>query len=165
MRFLLSLVISLSVLASGAAAQEDDSAVRSSLSEQLIEVLVREHIDKLIMDMVEEQIAAGEVDDAQAAWTRENAPMILSRHAGPLIDEMETLYAERFTAVELQALLDLYATPEGRIIARKQQEIGGEQGTRMIAFLQAFAADYREKYCAAFECPLVAMTREELKAD
>jgi len=141
-------------VAPAAHAQEADVEAREALAERLIAVTVRDTMDKLL-DSVVEQMVADQVDatEEQQAWTRANVPDLIERNLGVMIDHTETLYAEHFTTEELQALVEFYDSPIGRVIALKQNEVSTLQGQDMITYLQGFVTDYRAKYCAAFDCP------------
>lgn len=144
----------LCALAPQARAHDGDATVRAALAERLIAAMVRDAIDKVVEGIVEQMLAEStNTTDEQATWTRANVPEIMRRHLEVMIDESEALYAERFTEQELRALVEFYETPMGRTIALKQNEVGAQQGQGMATFIQAFAADYQAKYCAAFTCP------------
>jgi len=147
-----------------AMAQDSDAIVRGTLSERLIDAMVRDNIEKVMEDVVEQVVTShGNMTDEQAAWTRANVPEIMGRHLEVMIDQTEALYAEHFTEAELRAMVDFYETPQGRAIATKQNEVGAIQGQGMMAFMQAFVTDYRDKYCAAFTCPANAVTPSAAK--
>lgn len=149
----------LCALAPQAMAQDGEAAVRGQLSERLIDAMVRDNIEKIMEDVVEQVVTShGHMTDEQAAWTRSNVPEIMGRHIEVMIDQTETLYAEHFTEAELRAMVEFYETPQGRAIATKQNEVGAIQGQGIMAFMQAFVTDYRDKYCAAFTCPASAVT-------
>lgn len=156
MRILLLVLAScaMCVVAPQALAQDGDEAIRAALAERLIDATVREGMDKMMDDVIERQMAAASnLTDEQRAWNIANVPQIFEPHLTAMIDDMERRYAETFTAAELRALVGFYETPAGRIIAAKQNEVGTYQGEQMVAFMQAYIADYRAKYCAAFGCP------------
>lgn len=137
-----------------ALAQDADTEVREALAERLIDATARDGLDKMMDDVVARQLAAiPNLTEEQRAWNVTNVPLIMERHLTVMIDDMERRYAETFTTAELRALVDFYETPEGRVIAAKQNDVGARQGEGLIAFMQAYVADYRAKYCAAFDCP------------
>lgn len=136
-------------------AQDGDADVRAALAERLVDAIARDGLDKLIDEVITRQLdAIPNLTEEQRAWNIENVPQILQEHLTVMIDDMEARYAETFTASELRALVEFYETPAGRIIAAKQNDVGSRQGEGMLAFMQAYAADYRAKYCAAFDCPV-----------
>lgn len=135
-------------------AQDDDLEVRTALAERLIDATVRDGLNKMMDDVIERQMdAAPNLTDEQRAWNIANVPEILQRHLTVMVDDMESRYAATFTTAELRALVGFYETPEGRAIAAKQQDIGARQGEGLMLFMRAYVADYRAKYCAAFDCP------------
>ena len=90
-------------------------------------------------------------------------PEIMGRHLDVMIDQTETLYAERFTEDQLRALVEFYETPEGRAISLRQQEVSVVVGEGLMTFMRAFVTDYRAKYCAAFDCPAPTSATEMSK--
>lgn len=156
MRSILTALMAAAVMcatAPRAYAQDSDTEVRVALAERLIDATVRDGLDKLMDDVIDRQMdAAPNLTDEQRAWNVANVPEILQRHLTAMIDDMELRYAEAFTTAELRALVGFYETPEGRAIAAKQQDVGARQGEQLMAFMQAFATDYRAKFCAAFAC-------------
>lgn len=155
MRIFLILMMAgaMSAFATQTRAQEGDAQTRAALAERLIDAMVRESIDKVVDDVIGQMLSENSgAGDAQVAWTRATLPEMMGRHMEGLIDDMEGLYAERFTEQELRALVEFYETPMGRTIARKQNEVGAQQGLEMEAFMQAFMTEYIGKYCAEFGC-------------
>ncbi|WP_298163336.1 DUF2059 domain-containing protein [Brevundimonas sp.] len=144
----------LCALAPGALAQDADIEVRAALAERLIDATARDGLDKMMDEVVARQLEAmPNLTEEQRAWNVANVPTIMERHITVMIDDMERQYAETFTTAELRALVEFYETPEGRVIAAKQTDVGARQGEGLIAFMQAYVADYLAKYCAAFDCP------------
>lgn len=137
-----------------ALAQDADIEVRAALAERLIDATARDGLDKMMDDVItRQQDAIPNLTEEQRAWNVANVPTIMERHLTVMIDDMERRYAETFTTAELRALVGFYETPEGRVIAAKQNDVGAHLGEGLIAFMQAYFADYRAKYCAAFDCP------------
>ncbi|QTN18440.1 DUF2059 domain-containing protein [Brevundimonas sp. AJA228-03] len=141
-------------LAPAAQAQTSDADVRAELAERLIAVTARDNLDKMLSDATEQMLASqSESTEEQQAWTRANVPDLLAQNLEAMIDRTEELYAERFTVRELRALVEFYESPAGRVIANKQNELGVEMGEELLIYMRGFFADYRAKYCAAFDCP------------
>ncbi len=134
-------------------AQDDDIAARAALAEQLIDIVARENMQKALGDQIDAQAntLAGATEE-QRAWYSANALPILQPHLDTMIDGMEQRYAELFTLAELQELLRLYDTPRGRIIAEKQNLIGGEIGADLMEVMAAYVTDLVGKFCARFDC-------------
>jgi hypothetical protein len=140
-------------------AQAQQADRRAALAERYVELSIV-GLEKMVRDgiarQMEEQGAA--MPEAHAQWFRANAPTILMPHLQRMIEAMKQDYAERFTEQELAALVAFYEAPMGRAIARKQMDLGVEEGLRMAAFEAAFMNDLLVKYCGAFDCE--AMERE-----
>lgn len=137
-----------------ALAQDGDIEVRAALAERLIDATARDGLDKMMDDIIARQMEAmPSLTEEQRAWNLANVPAIMERHLTVMIDDMERRYAETFTTAELRALVSFYETPEGRVIAAKQNDVGARQGEGLMTFMQAYVTDYRAKYCAAFDCP------------
>lgn len=136
-----------------AQAQDETTQVRQLLAERVVDVLMRENLVKVIGDVTGQILSEdASIPDDQAAWMRSAMPEMMNRHLGAVLDGMEDLYAARFTAAELQALIDFYDTPTGQTIARKQNEVSALLGAEEEVFLQAFGAELMTKYCAEFDC-------------
>lgn len=141
-------------LAPAAQAQTSDAEVRADLAERLIAVTSRDNLDKMMSEATEQMVASqSEATEEQQAWTRANVPDLMAQNLEGMIDRMEALYAERLTASELRALVEFYESPEGRVIANKQNELGIDMGEELLTYMRGFVTDYRAKYCAAFDCP------------
>jgi len=105
------------------------------------------------------------LSDEQRAWYTANALSIFRPHMQSMIDTMQRQYAEVFTANELAALVAFYETPEGRIISRKQSEVGAMLGENMGAVTTAYLTDLMTKFCAVFDCPTSGTAANPAKGD
>ncbi len=162
MRMLIVLVALTGILVTPVAAQ-DDAARRAALAERYVEATVREGMSKVLDGLLEEQLEVTELPADQTAWMQANLPTILRTHLEPMIDGMEQAYAESLTEQELQALVDFYETPQGRILALKQFEIESRQGQQSVTFMTSYLTDLMEKFCAEFECPASQLAGEDAK--
>lgn len=147
-------------------AQSSDAEVRSNLAERLIDATARESLDKIMEEAVDRQAATlVELSDEQRAWYSANALPIFRPHLQTMIDDMEAQYAEAFTAAELTALVAFYETPEGRVIARKQSQVGAMLGENLGEMARAYVSDLLTKFCATFDCPSSGVAANPSKDD
>jgi len=152
-----SIIIGLAIalLAAVPAAQAQQAAPdrRLALAEHYVELSVV-GLDKMVHETIARQLEQDSqgMPAEHAQWFRANAAVILQPHLQRMIDAMKQDYAENFTEEELAALVDFYETPMGRGIARKQMDLGVEEGLRMAEFETAFSNDLLTKYCGAFDC-------------
>ncbi|QBQ47647.1 DUF2059 domain-containing protein [Brevundimonas naejangsanensis] len=154
--------LAVALLASIPAAQAQQAQQadrRAALAERYVELSIV-GLEKTVRDGIARQMEehGSAMPEAHAQWFRVNAPTILLPHLQRMIEAMKRDYAERFTEQELAALVAFYEAPMGRAIARKQMDMGVEEGQRMAAFEAAFMNDLLTKYCGAFDCE--AMARE-----
>lgn len=157
MRILIA-VLMMFVTATPSWAQDDDAETRAALAERLIVATVTTTIGKIVDEAVEGMLAdQTEVTEDEAEWTRVNMPVIMNRHLQVMIDQVEAHYTERFTAGELLSLVEFYETPQGREIARKQNEVSALMGESLMTFMVGFTEEYLTKYCAEFDCPAGAI--------
>ncbi|SPU45723.1 DUF2059 domain-containing protein [Brevundimonas diminuta] len=156
-----SIIIGLTIalLAAVPAAQAQQAAPdrRLALAERYVELSIV-GLDKMVHETITRQLEQDSVGmpAEHTQWFRANAAVILQPHLQRMIDAMKQDYAENFTEEELVALVGFYETPIGRDIARKQMDIGVEEGLRMVEFETAFSQDLLTKYCGAFDCEAMA---------
>lgn len=149
--------LAVALLASVPAAQAQQADRRAALAERYVELSIV-GLEKMVRDGIARQMEehGSAMPEDHAQWFRVNTPTILMPHLQRMIEAMKRDYAERFTEQELAALVAFYEAPMGRAIARKQMDMGVEEGLRMAAFEAAFMNDLLTKYCGAFDCEAMA---------
>lgn len=128
-RFALCIAVGGALLAGAAAAQEPD-AERLALAEEVLEVAQAEQmVDQMLTQIqamqsqITQQVAAAQgitVDTEIRSQVEAIMNEELRVAMEPLIDQLAPLYADVFTAEELQGLLDFYSTPAGKALIEKQ---------------------------------------------
>ncbi len=113
------------------------------------------NMEKQLLDYMATVIAESGLRDEDArigAWMEKNAGPILITHIRTFMGQVETVYATRFTAAELQAMVDFYESPLGRTVAEKQVQVGIETGELQEPMLLAYMTDLMTQLCAANDC-------------
>ena len=169
-RFILTTILGLA-LAAPAAAQDaaeategtviavvqaesgEDAAHRLELAERYLELAQGDSLAELAQTYIDEMLAADTQSPAEhREWFRINLPREMTSLMTNLVDGLVPVYADRFTAEELAALVAFHETPLGRSIAQKQVEIGMDQALAMEVAVLQFQADLMRKFCTEFDC-------------
>ncbi len=165
MRYFLAALAALFLFhATAASAQDADSARRGELARRLVTISQGGNMSK----MVEKQVATEleeltDLEDDEATWMRENMPRMAVRMAEDILRQMTDVYAETFTAEELQAQVEFYESPMGRQIAGKSFDLGVASGEVILRAQQTFVEGLMAKYCREFDCGTPTPTRGAAK--
>lgn len=152
-RVLVFAFFALSLAATPVMAQESDAARRTELAQRLIAVSQGDNIRKVIEQLVQDQLS--ELQDGEPEhleWMRANMPRLAVRMIDQLMPRITALYAEMFTAPELEAQITLFEGPLGQGIANKSVALGVEVARIMGELQAAYMEDLISKFCAEFEC-------------
>lgn len=155
----LGLMIAFALLSGGSAmAQQPDAdmARRTEMAQRLMDVSQGDYLNNL-HKLIEGEVlnAMGDLDALptdEAQWFRVNVPRMGVRMAQEMLMRMTALYAETFTAAELEAQLALYEGPVGRSIANKTMQLGVSQARMMEDMQVRYVQDMLTKLCAEFDC-------------
>ena len=117
-----------------------------------MDVTVRDGLSKALQRVVDTQLANSALPEEQTRWMAANMAGIMEPHLATMIDQTESLYAERLSLEQLTALVDFYDTRQGREIASLQFDLSAEVGAQMGPMMEAYLAELVTKFCAEFEC-------------
>ena len=147
-----------------AAAQDAGRPQRLQLAERFVQLSMGSELDRLLRDMVEQQLAqAPDMDPAQREWMRANMPTLTREFLDDLAGDLAAVYADDFTVEELEALIRFYDSPMGQSIATKQFELGTRSQEILMGSLVRFLQKLEAKFCAEFECEAASTTASRTK--
>lgn len=152
-RVLVFALFALSLAATPVMAQESDAARRTELAQRLIAVSQGDNIRKVIEQLVQDQLSEfqdGEPEHLE--WMRTNMPRLAVRMIDQLMPRITALYAEIFTAPELEVQITLFEGPLGQGIANKSVTLAVEMARVMEGLQAAYMEDLLSKFCTEFEC-------------
>ena len=169
-RFILTTILGLA-LAAPAAAQDaaeategtviavvqaesgEDAAHRLELAERYVELAQGDSLAEMAQTFIDEMMAADTQSPAEhREWFRVNVPREMVSLMTGIIEGLVPIYAERLTVEELTALIAFYETPLGQSIARKEVQIGMDQGMAVEAAVMQFQVELLRKFCTEFDC-------------
>jgi len=134
-------------------APDDDSARRLELAERYVELAQGDSLAEMAQTFIDEMMAADTQSPAEhREWFRVNVPREMVSLMTGIIDGLVPIYAERLTVEELTALIAFYETPLGQSIARKEVQIGMDQGMAVEAAVMQFQVELLRKFCTEFDC-------------
>lgn len=125
-----------------------------SLARRVIEITTPDFDKQILahMSAAVEQLQLDEIDPTVGRWMEKNAGPILLPHLRRLMDEIAAVYANRFTAEELAAMVAFYESPMGASIARKQLAVGIETGEMIDPLMERYASDLFGQLCSQIDC-------------
>ena len=132
----------------------EPSASNRALAARVIGV-TNANFEKQVLEAVRVMLADMNLRDADeklAIWFEKNAGQILLVHLRTMLQEYETIYANTFTAAELEAMGAFYETPEGRTIADKQVDLGIAIAPVNARVMEAYMIDLLTQMCSANDC-------------
>lgn len=139
--------------ATGAWAQDDDRGRRLELATRFVELSMGEELPRMIDQLIEEELAAApDMPQDERDWMRRNMPTLTLTMVEDIGRQLGPIYADAFTADELEALIDFYGTPMGRAIATKQFAINANSQDVVAGALLRFLENLETKFCAEFDC-------------
>jgi hypothetical protein len=132
MRRTIAACAALLLLIAAPPARADNSAFdpeRLDLARQMVEASGADALTRQLLDLVSRQIAdlvrRSNPEHGEAAADIVEAVLVpeAKRRSPEMLEAMARLYAERFTAEELQSYLDFYLTPAGRKLVATAPEL------------------------------------------
>jgi len=145
------------VMASPVLAQSNDAPPSSenlALARRVVAITTPDY-DKMILAQMQAGLAEARLHEADpeiGKWMDKNAGPILLPHMRTLLDQITTVYAQRFTTAELEAMLAFYESPMGRVIAGKALSIGVEVNALVNPIIEAYATELLTRMCGEFDC-------------
>jgi hypothetical protein len=107
-----------------------------------------------MMAQQEKQMAAipPEMRSALLSSMQESMAALFPR----MMDRMAALYADSFTELELQKLVDFYESPDGRRITAKNGQVVAKSGPLMSEMMSQMQADFLRRFCGKVDCSKAA---------
>ena len=132
---------------------DEDAARRLELAEQYVQLSQGDSLAEMAQTFIDEMMAADTQSPAEhREWFRVNVPREMVSLMTGIIEGLVPIYAERLTVEELTALIAFYETPLGQSIARKEVQIGMDQGMAVEAAVMQFQVELLRKFCTEFDC-------------
>lgn len=125
-----------------------------ALARRVVEITTPD-IDKQVLAHMREAVAAAElheIDPDVGRWMEKNAGPMLLPHIRWFMEQIADLYARRFTAEELGAMVTFYESDLGRSISAKQVSLGIETGELMQPLMERYATELFTRLCSEIDC-------------
>lgn len=129
-----------------------DADPRLALADRYLALTVDLDVDKLMRAQMEQGFAGSPATEEQREWMTDQMTGLYEDVIGKAVRDMRADVAELYTQPELEALVELYESPLGPSLARKNMEAGMLMQEAMMPHLISGMTDVFEKYCLRFDC-------------
>lgn len=127
-----------------------------ALSRRYLDLMFTDQFESVIHQMLGEQMSSDQamqdVPDEDRQFIIGLTSELVTDMVPLMITEMVPVYAAQFTEEELQALVDFFGSPMGRVIARKNVEVMPEANRAVMAVVPQMLEKMATRMCQHYGC-------------